>query len=94
MPTHSAVSRESDLAIEEAEVVELHWMKTPDIAMYEQHGVAVPALCGAWMEPDEELAEAVTGGAVARVRYEACGVCDVLHARNQALEPGVEPRAG
>lgn len=83
MPTSSTISGASTTTNAPGqarrEVVELHWMNEPDIAMYDDCGVAVPALCGAWMEPDEPLAEQLTAG-VALVDYVSCRKCDVLHA--------------
>lgn len=66
------------------EVVELHWMKEPDLAMNAATGLAVPALCGVWMQPDEPLAAQITRGQ-AKVRYVSCSACDLLH------DPGATP---
>lgn len=63
---------------DELGVIELHWMKEPDIAMHADLGVAVPALCGVWMRPDEPLAAQITAGQTT-IRYVSCSACDLLH---------------
>lgn len=61
------------------EVVELHWMREPDLAMSAEHALSAPALCGAWMEADEpSAAEVTSGGAPAQVV--SCLTCDLLAA--------------
>lgn len=58
--------------------IELHWMQPSDITMHTNAGVAVPALCGAWMQPDEALAEQLVAG-VADEEYVSCVECDLLY---------------
>lgn len=59
-------------------IVELHWMKEPDLTWHETSGLHVPALCGAWMAPDPGLADTIEGGAT-HIRYVSCRACDLLH---------------
>lgn len=58
--------------------IELHWMTEPDLELHEQSGLAVPALCGTWMQPDEHLATNLAAGAPG-YRYVSCAACDLLH---------------
>lgn len=57
--------------------IELHWMKESDLAMHTDSGVAVPALCGAWVEPDPPLMAGIERGEIT-VRYASCTECDLL----------------
>lgn len=59
------------------DVVVLHWMKESDQLMHAHTGVAVPALCGAWVTPDEQLTASVGEGDVG-CRYASCIQCDLL----------------
>lgn len=66
----------------EREIIELHWMKEPDLAMHQAHGIAAPALCGIWMEPDEPPSDPLVDAAP-NVEYATCWACELLHALNQ-----------
>lgn len=59
--------------------IELHWMQPSDIAMNTNAGVAVPALCGAWMQPDEHLAETIVAAGGRAPEYVSCVACDLLY---------------
>ncbi|SFI87813.1 hypothetical protein SAMN05216561_11478 [Nocardioides psychrotolerans] len=59
--------------------VELHWMLGIDVAMNTGYGIPVPALCGAWIDPDEQLAANLTSGRTGTT-YSSCWLCDALHA--------------
>lgn len=69
--------RDTEAGVAADDVVELHWMQEPDVTMATDWGLSVPALCGAWMEPDEPLAAAVTTGQTAAA-YVDCPACEVL----------------
>lgn len=65
--------------------VELHWMQETDLAMATVNDVAVPALCGAWVDPDPPLMQAMERGDT-RVTYTSCPRCDLLaHLRSSAM---------
>lgn len=59
-------------------VIELHWMTQPDIDMADVLGDGV-ALCGVWLNPDEDLAASVTSATIADV-YVSCEECDRIRA--------------
>lgn len=67
-------------------IVELHWMTESDLAMHTASGIAVPALCGAWVAPDAPLMAAIDQGAT-RVQQISCGRCDLLAGTGQAHSP-------
>ena len=62
----------------EKQIVELHWMKEPDLDMHTTYGISTPALCGTWIEPDAHLAGSITHGD-SSVRFVSCKMCDSLH---------------
>lgn len=72
--THLAAPRHD---LDDNEVVELHWMRTDDVAASADCRVTVPALCGAWFSPDEDLAQDIAAGR-SQVRYVSCTACDQL----------------
>lgn len=59
------------------DVVTLHWMKLTDRAMHATTGIAVPTLCGDWVEPEPSDPEADLRPDA--VRYVDCCACDVLY---------------